>query len=296
MQAASARAIVAGMQLRPLPIAWLLPLLFALPRLAHAALPAEPLPYMRYVSQPPGKDHLDTAIGHFRRGNVQVDLVAAIHIADVAYYRQLQRRLDGYPRLLFELVTADGQRYARTGVRSDSGLSALQIWLRDKLGLAFQLEEIDYKRANFVHADLGPDELMAHLKSHWTDTLGMLLRWALTDAARSTNADGSMRFGGLELFGAVAPGSDRNLALKRVLARELAEMGDLTQASAGSDALIARRNEAAIATLQAELRKGAKRLGIFYGGAHMPDMQRRLETLGFVRTGTDWLVAWDMRH
>ena len=255
-----------------------------------------PAPYIRYIAAATGKDHLDTAIAHFKHGAVQVDLVAAIHIADVHYYKQLQRKLDAYPRLLFELVAADGQQFARTGVHSESGLSGVQLWLRDKLGLSFQLQEIDYKRTNFVHADLSPDELMTHLKSHWVDTLGMLLRWMLSDAARSTNADGSIRFGGLELFGALAPGADRNLAIKRMLARELSEMGDLTGANAASDALIARRNEAAIATLQAQLATGVKKLGIFYGGAHMPDMQRRLEALGFARTGTDWLVAWDMRH
>ncbi len=274
----------------------LLPLLVVLlPGLASAAAP-EPVEYIRFVSAPPGQEHLDTAIGHFRRGDVQVDLVAAIHIADLSYYKQLQRRLDAYPRLLFELVAADGQQYARTGVRTNSGLSGVQIWLREKLKLTFQLEEIDYKRGNFVHADLGLEELMAHLKGHWTETLGMFLRWMLKDAARSTNADGSIRFGGLELFGAVTPGADRNLAIKRVLARELAEMGDMTQASAGSDALIARRNETALAVLQTQLQKRVKRLGIFYGGAHMPDMQRRLEALGFRRTGVEWLVAWDMRH
>lgn len=263
--------------------------------LPHAALAADAETFIRYVDKPAGQAHLDTALSHFRRGNVQVDLIAAIHIADERYYRALQRRLDKYPRLLFELVAADGQQYARTGVRTSSGLSGVQLWLRDKLQLSFQLEAIDYRRSNFVHADLGPEELVAHLKSHWTETLGMFLRWMLADAARSTNADGSIRFGGLELFGAMKPGGDRHLALKQLLARELAEMGDLTLANAGSDALIARRNEAAIATLQRELANGTKRAGIFYGGAHMPDMQRRLQSLGFTRSGVEWLIAWDMR-
>jgi hypothetical protein len=255
-----------------------------------------PLPFIRYVDKPANQPHLDTAIAHFKRGAVQVDLVAAIHIADVRYYQQLQKKLDAYPKLLFELVAADGQQFARTGVRTDSGVSGVQLWLRDKLGLSFQLQEIDYKRANFVHADLSPDELVAHLKSHWVDTLGMLLRWMLSDAARSTNADGSIRFGGLELFGAFQPGMNRNLLVKRMLARELSEMGDLTGATGASDALIARRNEAALTVLQAQMAAGVKKLGIFYGGAHMPDMQRRLEALGFARTGTDWLVAWELRH
>lgn len=268
-------------------------LLFLTP-LAHAQTPRAPdqAPYVRYVTQPRGQEHLDTAIAHFQRGPLQVDLVAAVHVADPQYYRQLQKRLDRYPRMLFELVAADGQQAVRTGVRTDSALSGVQLWIRDKLQLEFQLNGIEYRRANFVHADLSPDELLTHLRAHWTDTLGMLLRWALKDASRTTNADGSIRLGGLEILGAMAPGNHA-LELKRMLAQELAELGDLT--AAGSDALIGRRNEAAMAVLDRELAQGAKKLAIFYGGAHMPDMERRLQQRGFVRTSTEWLVAWDLK-
>ena len=255
---------------------------------------ATPGQYLRLVEEPPGHAHLDTAIVRYGRGPVQVDLVAAIHIADLRYFRQLQQRLRRYERVLFELIAADGQSYALTGVRGTSQLSALQLWLRDKLGLAFQLEEIDYRQRNFVHADLSPDALLAHLRGHWTDTLGMLLRWMLRDAARSTNADGSLRFGELARLATERGEAGRHRALKRALARELAEMGDLTVATAGSDALIARRNEAALAALDREVARGARRLGIFYGGAHMPDLARRLEARGFRQRRVSWLVAWQL--
>lgn len=267
-----------------------------------AAIPATQ-PYLRYVATPVGREHLDTAVVAFHRGPVTVELIAAVHVADRAYYQTLQKRLNRYQKLLFELVAEDGQTVVRSGVQSDSGLSGVQLWMRDKLQLSFQLEEIDYRRPNFVHADLGPDALMAHLRSHWLDTLGMLLRWMIRDMSRTVNADGTMHLGGLELLAGDV--SDSTLLLKRMLAHELAELGDLTGAGTGSDALIGRRNEAALAVLDAEVAKGVKRLGIFYGGAHMPDMERRLLARGFVRGpvsgrggrtgGVDWLVAWDLR-
>ena len=261
-----------------------------LPALAVSA----PEPYLRYQATPPGHDRLESAVVQFRRGPVTVDLVAAVHVADKGYYRTLQKRLNAYQKLLFELVADDGQRVVRSGVRTDSSLSGVQLWMRDKLALSFQLEEIDYRRPNFVHADLGPDALAAHLRSHWVDTLGMLLRWMIRDMSRTLNADGSANLGGLEHVVGGQTG-DAHLLLKRMLAHELAELGDLTGGGQGADALIARRNEAALAVLRAELGKGVKRVGIFYGGAHMPDLERKLVALGFARTTTTWLTAWDLR-
>ena len=39
-----------------------------------------------------------------------VDLVAAVHIADAAYYRQLNREFQAYDAVLYELVAPRGQR------------------------------------------------------------------------------------------------------------------------------------------------------------------------------------------
>src|SRR5690606_20035738 len=37
-----------------------------------------------------------------------------------------------------------------------------------------------------------------------------------------------------------------------------------------------------------------KNLGIYYGAAHLPHLERRLvDDLGFEKTGQEWIVAWD---
>ena len=59
--------------------------------------------------------------------------------------------------------------------------------------------------------------------------------------------------------------------------------------------LLSGRNKVAVDTLLEEIEKGKKKLGIFYGAGHMPDLEKRLRRLGFRKVGQTWLVAWDIR-
>jgi hypothetical protein len=58
--------------------------------------------------------------------------------------------------------------------------------------------------------------------------------------------------------------------------------------------LVTERNKAALKVLSEELGKGKKKIAIFYGAAHMTDMSKRLEAMGFSPVGTRWNVAWDL--
>ena len=54
------------------------------------------------------------------------------------------------------------------------------------------------------------------------------------------------------------------------------------------------RNEKCLAVLQREMKAGRKDLGIYYGAAHLPHMEKRItEDLGFRKVDHEWLVAWD---
>jgi hypothetical protein len=58
-------------------------------------------------------------------------------------------------------------------------------------------------------------------------------------------------------------------------------------------AVIGARNQRAIDVLKAQLDAGAKRIAIFYGVAHMPDMERRMiDQLDLVYLNTTWVDAW----
>jgi len=58
--------------------------------------------------------------------------------------------------------------------------------------------------------------------------------------------------------------------------------------------IVTERNKAAIEVLKKTMAAGKKKISIFYGAAHMPDMARRLEEMGFKAVRTDWQMAWDL--
>ena len=69
-------------------------------------------------------------------------------------------------------------------------------------------------------------------------------------------------------------------------------VGGALEGSDGS-AVIDARNERAVETLRNSIDQGAARLAIFYGVAHMPDFERRLQgELGFEYRSTRWVNAW----
>jgi hypothetical protein len=62
--------------------------------------------------------------------------------------------------------------------------------------------------------------------------------------------------------------------------------------------ILAERNKVVLRVLKKVLDEGTrKKIGIFYGGGHMPDLERRLiRELGFRRVRHEWLLAWDIRR
>lgn len=58
--------------------------------------------------------------------------------------------------------------------------------------------------------------------------------------------------------------------------------------------IISDRNERCLGVMHRELAGGHRNLGIFYGAAHFPDLEKRLLDLGFKRTNQEWLTAWNI--
>jgi hypothetical protein len=60
--------------------------------------------------------------------------------------------------------------------------------------------------------------------------------------------------------------------------------------------IISERNKIALKVLAEELAEGKKKIGIFYGAGHMPDLERRLrEEFQLEQQSQRWLVAWDLK-
>lgn len=252
--------------------------------------------YIRHVSgEGGGPRALEVAITGFEDpSGARVDLVGAIHVADLDYFAEIDRRLADYEIVLYELVGEPGQVSAPRG-GAPSMVGMMQGGMKNALGLAFQLDEIDYARDNMVHADLTPDAFSASMRERKESFLGMMFRaWAMAMAEQ-----GSGKTAGQEAeFIKAIFADDRQRALKRVLAEQLSDQTELLESLAGDDGstLITVRNQRALEVLREQLDAGARDIAIFYGAGHMPDFEKRLvEEFGMRRVSNEWVEAWDLR-
>ncbi len=227
----------------------------------------------------------------------QVDLVAAVHIADKKYYQELNKRFAGYDAVLYELVAPEGTRIPQGGrkdKRAGNVLSAMQLGMKDLLKLEFQLDQVDYTRKNFIHADLSPDQFfksMSDRKEGFSDIFPRLLAYAL--AKQAQGGDG----GEMQLLMAMFD-QNRSLALKRAMADEFQEMEGMTAVLEGpkGSTLIGERNKRALEVLKKQIAAGKKKIAIFYGAGHMPDMEKRLRAdFSLQPHETQWVQAWNMK-
>ncbi len=224
-----------------------------------------------------------------------VDLVAAVHVADKAYYEELNRRFKQYDVVLYELVAPPGTQIPQGGVKGGgSPVSALQLAMTRMLELEFQLNGVDYTPKNFVHADMSPQQFAESMRRRGESMLQIFFRMMGYAMAQQNNSDGAS--GDVRLLMALFD-KDRALALKRVMSEQFQDLEGSLTAINGPDGstLITERNKVAFDTLREQIKAGHKKLAIFYGAGHMPDFGRRLrKELALVPLETTWLCAWNM--
>ncbi len=238
---------------------------------------------------------LETSIVTFRGrdGRLQVDLIGAIHVADLGYYEKLNARFRQYDAVLYELVAPEGTRVPRGGQKSQHPVGRMQEAIKSLLDLSFQLNHIDYTAPNLVHADMSPEQFAQRMEERGESFLQILFRMMGQAAAQSGRGDQPSDADLLFAFFA----RDRALKLKRVMAAQFENLDGQMQVFEGPEGstLIGERNKRALEVLQREVDRGRHRLAIFYGAGHMPDLARRLqETWGLQAAGEQWLTAWDM--
>jgi hypothetical protein len=229
--------------------------------------------------------------------DVVVDLIGAVHIADVAYYRELNERFQQYDALLYELVAPEGTVVERgRGTSNAHPIGAMQNAIKSFLELDHQLEYVDYTKPNFIHADLSPDQFLQAMRARNESFLQMYFR--LMGQAMAQQSDMSARGNSLDadLFSALFS-KDRPRRLKIALATQLAEMESLMVSLGGEQGsvLITDRNKRALEVLRAQIKAGKKKFGIFYGAGHLADMHERLrKDFGLVPVEITWLTAWNL--
>lgn len=231
---------------------------------------------------------LQTALLRYQKGKTKVDLVGAVHIADKAYYEDLQKRFDAYDAVLFEMVGGDKIDRLPAGPdekREASGLSKLYSMVAKFLELTEQSNSLDYRRKNFVHADLTLEEF-TRLQSERKESL---LSFAIKN---SVSGDKSKEPDPQKLLRAVLSGKPNKTKLE--LVHTLGGGDDQVAALAGESVIITDRNKKAVEVLDQQLAQGRNHLAIFYGAAHFPDLNQRMLERGFRLMNTEWLTAWNI--
>ncbi|MCH2587487.1 MAG: hypothetical protein MK004_03325 [Planctomycetales bacterium] len=252
---------------------------------------------VRYVKR------LRPAAGKKRRQTAVVDLIGAVHVGERSYYSSLNKQFEQYDALLYELVAPKGVRPAKgAGAASNNPAGFLQNAMKTTLGLDHQLELIDYSRKNFVHADLSPAEMAKAMEKRGdtalTITLGVLadmIRQQNIAAAKAKQKGGNAPVEEVDLLTMLL---DPNgpAKMKRMMAEQMADLGPEGGVGKTLDQLLVQdRNVAAMKVVREQLGQGKKRLGLFYGAAHMPDFHRRMTKLGFRPRTTTWTPAWNLQ-
>lgn len=226
---------------------------------------------------------LSTAIVTYRKNDVSVDLVGAVHFGDKEYYKELNSRFKDYDAVLYEMVAPANVRPVR---RQKTLLGSLaKIFLE----LESQVESIDYKRQNFIHADLDFNGLKEDMRKRGEDGMILGLR-VMADIMQQQNKlrDNPPITEIIELGGA-----NDALTLKRVFAKQFSKVEGLGLPSL-DEIIVKSRNKAALSVLSNVVKDGKKKIAIFYGAAHLPDMEARMLANGYTRKSDQWLKAWDL--
>lgn len=245
---------------------------------------------VRYVPAAPAKNAKEKGL--------QVDLIGAVHVADVAYYNQLNDRFKQYDALLYELVAPEGTVVEKgRGTSNAHPIGAMQNLFKDVLGLDHQLELVDYTKPNFVHADMSPDEFAKAMKERNDSFLQMYFRLIGQAMAHQSEMAAKGESSDFDLISALFA-EDRPRKLKTVLGKQLSEVESLMVSFGGEDGsvIITDRNKKALEVLKKEIAKGDKKIGIFYGAGHLNDMDKRLrKDFGLEPQSITWVTAWDLK-
>jgi hypothetical protein len=244
--------------------------------------------YMRVTRPDSNIVHLEIAVRKFVPANARgpaVWLTGVSHIGESNYFRALQRHLDIQDLVLFEGVKQRPDDSTANAIRNVDPRS-IQLTLAESLGLSFQLKAINYRRAHFHNSDLSIPELQQCLRENLGESQDAGGTTELT--ALLALMDGNSLLGTVVQFGVRLLGSSPKLQslTKLMFIEAIGQLkGDLSQMQGLPPemkklmhVLVQRRNQAVLKDLKTALNQKppVRSISIFYGAAHMPDMEKRL--------------------
>lgn len=253
--------------------------------------------FIRFVENADGSARLELADVAYRRGDVTVRFVGAVHIADLSFYESLSESFRHYDSLLYEMIKPKDAVPIRPppGTKSIHWIGRVQQFMQTSLNLSYQMEGIDYTQENFVHADLDVETFEARQNERGESMPGLMAGAMRRSLARSMAGQHLPTIGPMDIVNALNS-PERARDLKYLLGKQMA-FADLSvdMLDGGDSVLINERNQAAIEVLKKRIAQGDDYIGIFYGAAHLRRMETTLiEQMGFMKVDVAWRTAWDI--
>ncbi len=231
-----------------------------------------------------------------REGKPDIWLVGAIHIGSKDYYQSLQKLLDQNSMVLYEGVKPGEKKDPAEAKPSEQGESQAATTkktpiyqvLSDALGLQFQLVSIDYSKPSWKNCDLTwaeMDKLNQEAKakggSGQLDQIKQLLDPNSPMAAMLT-----------QMLQTATPGTKEGIKLLLVTK---AGQTEGTGFDPATEAIVVKaRNHVVMDRVEFELTAPTplKSIGIFYGAAHLDDMEKTLTSkYGYKLAEKKWFLA-----
>jgi hypothetical protein len=289
----------------------LLVLLVASGGFLRAAEVKDPEKFVRFTDAK-GGGQLETAVVTYKNADgVEVKLVSAIHIGERSYFEGLAKDFEAEDAVLYELVKEKGadlpgpeaiRRKAAAGDGDAHPIAKLQRFLKDTLGLDYQLDVIDYTKKNFVHADMDREQFEKAQAERGESFETMMLQQLIAAMKNPQAARGALPNGEdpeqiLRDLVKLVTRPDMERQMKTFLAKQMDQMQDAAMGldGPGGSVIVTERNKAAVKVLDETIKAGKKKISIFYGAAHMPDLSKRIREMGFKQDGDiKWKQAWDL--
>ncbi len=229
---------------------------------------------------------------------VEVELIGVVHIADKKYYQDFNEKFKIYDSLLYEMVGGDPDKPLTKedlAANKKNPMRFFQLLIGGMMKLDFQLDHIDYTAKNFVHADMTMETFQKRQKAKGENLFSLIEK--SIEAQEKAGSSNKQQFNFASMFKLLNDEGGPN-GMKLALGRQFHDIESMIGGMEGPDGsvLVAERNLTALKVMESEIKKGKKKLGIFYGEAHLPDFDKRLiEDYGFKRSTKTWNAAWKIQ-
>lgn len=237
-------------------------------------------------------------IGNGRGNGSSVELIGAVHVGDTAYYDFLNERMETYDALLYEMVgNPEELKDAEKLAANQNPLRMIMRMVKGILKLDYQLDAIDYSKENFVHADLDMEQFSGMMAERG-ENMFTILQNAMRNSAKQSDTASTATAAPFDLAPILAAlaSPDSASALKLVMAKQF-DTADILLDSAeseGGTVILTERNKHVMKVIEEQSAAGKMNLGVFYGAAHLADLERRLIDAGYLKVANEWVTAWDI--